>query len=40
MLENIILLVIALGALYYLYRKIFKSSGCNCGKSSCKSNEK
>ena len=36
--ENIFLAVIALGAAYYLYIKLFKSGGCNCGdkKGSCK----
>ena len=38
--ENIILSIITLGALFYLYKKIFKNNGCNCGKGSCKSNEK
>lgn len=38
--ENLFLLIITLAALFYLYKKVFKSSGCNCGKDSCKSNEK
>ncbi|WP_323669496.1 FeoB-associated Cys-rich membrane protein [Aliarcobacter butzleri] len=38
--ENIILSIITLGALFYLYKKIFKNNGCNCGKGYCKSNEK
>lgn len=38
--ENLFLLIITLAALFYLYKKVFKNSGCNCGKGSCKSNEK
>ncbi|MBL3520823.1 FeoB-associated Cys-rich membrane protein [Aliarcobacter lanthieri] len=40
--ENIFLVIIALVAAYYLYRKLFKSSGCNCGdgKGSCKNDDK
>ncbi|RBQ29676.1 FeoB-associated Cys-rich membrane protein [Aliarcobacter vitoriensis] len=40
--ENIFLVIIALGAAYYLYIKLFKSSGCNCGngKNSCKTDKK
>ena len=38
--ENIFLIIIAIAATYYLYRKLFKSGGCNCGsnkeKGSCK----
>ncbi len=29
--EEIILLIITAGAVYYLYTKLFKSGGCNCG---------
>jgi hypothetical protein len=37
MLENIVLVVVTLGALYYLYRVTFKSKGgCNCGCSDAK----
>lgn len=32
--ENILLGVVALVAAYYLYQKLFKSSGCNCGDGS------
>ncbi|NCD10969.1 MAG: FeoB-associated Cys-rich membrane protein [Epsilonproteobacteria bacterium] len=35
MLENIFLGVITLGALYYLYRILFKTKGCGCGKDGC-----
>lgn len=35
MLEKITLIVIALGAVYYIYHKTFKSKGCNCGKDNC-----
>lgn len=35
MAEKIFLVVIALGAGYYLYRSIFKSKGCGCGKEGC-----
>ncbi|OCL81770.1 FeoB-associated Cys-rich membrane protein [Arcobacter porcinus] len=38
--ENIILVGIALLATYYIYRKTFKSGSCNCGKNSCKSEDK
>lgn len=33
--ENAIIGVIALLALYYLYKKTFKSGGCNCGSKDC-----
>lgn len=29
--ETFILLLVGAGATYILYRKIFKSGGCNCG---------
>lgn len=29
--EEIILLIIAGAAAFYLYKKIFKNKGCNCG---------
>jgi hypothetical protein len=40
MLENIVLIVISLGAVYYVYHSTFKSKGdcgCSCGdkKGSC-----
>lgn len=38
--ENFFLLLITFAALFYLYKKVFKSSGCNCGKGSCKTDEK
>ncbi|RXJ60576.1 FeoB-associated Cys-rich membrane protein [Candidatus Marinarcus aquaticus] len=38
--ENIILGVVALLALYYIYIKTFKNSGCNCGSAECKSKNK
>lgn len=42
--EEVFIVVIALAAAYFLYRKMFKSNGCNCGNSSengsCKVNEK
>lgn len=34
MLENIFLGLITLGAIYYLYRTLFKNKGCGCGKDS------
>ncbi|MGM0623814.1 MAG: FeoB-associated Cys-rich membrane protein [Campylobacterota bacterium] len=36
MAENIFLLIILLGAGYYLYKKLFKSGGCNCSGGGCK----
>ncbi|MSN96686.1 FeoB-associated Cys-rich membrane protein [Campylobacter sp. FMV-PI01] len=33
--ELVILLILAGFAGYYVYKKLFKSSGCGCGKSSC-----
>lgn len=33
--ENIILGIITLGALYFLYRKLFKTSGCDSCGGSC-----
>lgn len=38
--ENLILLIITLGAIYYIYTKTFKNSGCNCGSSSCNGKKK
>ncbi|MGE4461314.1 MAG: FeoB-associated Cys-rich membrane protein [Arcobacter sp.] len=38
--ENLFLLIITLAALFYLYKKVFSNNSCNCGKDSCKSNEK
>ncbi|AFL68904.1 FeoB-associated Cys-rich membrane protein [Sulfurospirillum barnesii] len=35
MVENILLGLITLGAVYYLYRTLFKNKGCGCGKDSC-----
>ncbi|ACZ12566.1 hypothetical protein [Sulfurospirillum deleyianum] len=35
MLENIFLGLVTLGAIYYLYRTLFKTKGCGCGKDSC-----
>ncbi|MFA7083872.1 MAG: FeoB-associated Cys-rich membrane protein [Arcobacteraceae bacterium] len=29
--EEIIITVVALLALYYIYRRVFKKSGCGCG---------
>ncbi len=33
--ENIFLIIITLFAAYYLYKKTFKNSGCNCGSKDC-----
>jgi len=33
--ENLFLVIIALAASYYLYVKIYKNKGCNCGDGSC-----
>ena len=35
MLEKVILVLIALGAAYYIYRVTFKNKGCSCGKDDC-----
>ncbi|RXJ62043.1 FeoB-associated Cys-rich membrane protein [Halarcobacter anaerophilus] len=35
--ENFILVIIALLALYYIFKKTFKSGGCNCGDKNCSS---
>jgi hypothetical protein len=35
MLDDVLLVAISLGALYYLYRKLVKNRGCGCGKNSC-----
>lgn len=35
--EDFLLIIIALAAAYYIYRKTFKTGGCNCGKSNCSS---
>lgn len=35
MIEKIGLVLITLGAVYYIYRATFKSKGCNCGKEDC-----
>jgi len=29
--EKIVLLILTAGAVYYMYKKLFKSGGCNCG---------
>lgn len=36
MYEKIFLVVVTIAAVYYIYRKFFKSAGCNCGDGSCK----
>ncbi|WP_417332111.1 FeoB-associated Cys-rich membrane protein [Halarcobacter sp.] len=33
--ENAFIIIIALLAAFYLYRKIFKNNGCNCGTKGC-----
>ncbi|QKF81298.1 FeoB-associated Cys-rich membrane protein [Halarcobacter ebronensis] len=35
--EDFILLIIALLALFYIYKKLFKSGSCNCGSKNCSS---
>ena len=35
MLEKLGLIVITLGAVYYIYRSLVKEKGCNCGKDDC-----
>ncbi|MEJ2437258.1 MAG: FeoB-associated Cys-rich membrane protein [Sulfurovaceae bacterium] len=40
MYEKIFLVVVTIAAVYYIYRKLFKSGGgCNCGDGSCKNND-
>jgi hypothetical protein len=36
MFENIFLAVIGLVAGYFVYKKLFKSGGCNCTNGGCK----
>jgi hypothetical protein len=36
MIENIFIGLIFAWAIYFIYKSIFKSSGCSCGTSSCK----
>lgn len=38
--EAAVLIVLALGAGYFIYFKEFKQSGCGCGKKSCSSKKK
>lgn len=39
--ENVFLILITIGAIFYLYKKMFKNNGCNCGKNgNCKINDK
>ncbi|SDZ78172.1 hypothetical protein SAMN05660420_00278 [Desulfuromusa kysingii] len=33
--EQILLFAIFVGAIYYLYRKLFKNKGCSCSNKSC-----
>lgn len=35
MLEKVALVIIALGAIYYIYHSMLKSKGCSCGKDDC-----
>ena len=36
MIENIFIGLIFAWAVYFIYKSIFKSNGCSCGKNSCK----
>ncbi|MBN2769005.1 MAG: FeoB-associated Cys-rich membrane protein [Campylobacterales bacterium] len=36
MYEKIFLVVITIVAIYYIYKRLFKSGGCNCGDGGCK----
>lgn len=38
--ENIFLIIITLFAIYYIYTKTFKNSGCNCGTKDCPTKSK
>ncbi|MGB6328419.1 MAG: FeoB-associated Cys-rich membrane protein [Halarcobacter sp.] len=33
--EDILLIIVALFAVYYVYRTIFKNDACNCGSKKC-----
>ncbi|WP_394708520.1 hypothetical protein [uncultured Desulfuromusa sp.] len=33
--QQLLLFAIFVGAIYYLYRKLFKNKGCNCSSKSC-----
>lgn len=33
--EDFFLIIIAIFALYYIYKTIFKNRGCNCGSNNC-----
>ncbi|PSM51472.1 hypothetical protein CBLAS_1355 [Campylobacter blaseri] len=37
--EIIFLIVVALGAGFYIYKKLFKSGGCGCGNKNCHATE-
>ncbi|MCK9162318.1 MAG: FeoB-associated Cys-rich membrane protein [Arcobacteraceae bacterium] len=38
MLENVFIGIVFIWAIYFIYKSLFKSGGCNCGsKNSCKS---
>lgn len=37
--ENFILIIITLLAIYYIYSSTFKNKGCNCGTKSCPTNK-
>ncbi|RXK11696.1 FeoB-associated Cys-rich membrane protein [Halarcobacter mediterraneus] len=38
--EELFLVILTIFALYYLYKKTFKNSGCNCGSADCSSKKK
>lgn len=38
--EEFFLILLTIFALYYLYKKTFKNSGCNCGSADCSSKKK
>ena len=38
--EDTILILITIFSLLYLYKVIFKDSGCNCGNNNCKTKKK
>gem|GEM_PF-5306972 len=36
MFEYLVLAVVAIAAVYYLYKKTFVNGGCDCGSGGCK----
>ncbi len=38
--EDFLITIIVLLALFYLYKKLFRSSGCGCGTKNCNNKNK